>query len=482
MFLPFAILAATLPTLVLGGEFPVHNGVIGGEPQNPTVLEEVSNIVADVVPPKLRYVENSGVCETTPGVYSASGYADLSPTEHMWFWFFAARTDPDNAPLTIWMNGGPGSSSMLGLFQEHGPCLINNDSSTVRLNSQSWNENSNMLYIDQPIGVGFSYGTPTTKSSTEAANGVWRFLQTFFSDARFSKYKTREFGLWTESYGGHYGPTMASYFLDKNAAIAAGTISGITINLKVLGLGNVLTDPITQYPGYISYAMANPYYPLVDDATIKAANDSYYSPGGCRDEILQCAKTGKNSDCSKAQNDCNSNILGPLSGPYDVYYVLDLDPSSYPPDFTDWLNEQVPKIGANTVWTSSSNVVYKNFYSTGDWMRTSRPLLEKVINAGIRTVIFDGDADYICNYQGVENMVNALQTKFSPQYAHTPWTTWTVDGVEAGQFKNAGSFSYVRIYRAGHLVPAYTVGTLPYGKHALTMYNQAMAGQPISST
>jgi carboxypeptidase C (cathepsin A) len=80
-------------------------------------------------------------------------------------------------------------------------------------------------------------------------------------------------------------------------------------------------------------------------------------------------------------------------------------------------------------------------------MRTSKPHLEKVINAGVRTAIYDGDADYICNYQGVENVVNALQHKYSSQYASTPWTTWKVDGVTAGQFKNAGPFSYVRVYR-----------------------------------
>jgi carboxypeptidase C (cathepsin A) len=80
-------------------------------------------------------------------------------------------------------------------------------------------------------------------------------------------------------------------------------------------------------------------------------------------------------------------------------------------------------------------------------MRSSIQYLEKVINAGIRTVIYDGDVDYICNYQGVENMVNALQHKYSLQYTSTPWTSWTVDGVTAGQFKNAGTFSYVRIYR-----------------------------------
>ena len=80
-------------------------------------------------------------------------------------------------------------------------------------------------------------------------------------------------------------------------------------------------------------------------------------------------------------------------------------------------------------------------------MRTSKPHLQKVINAGIRTVVYDGDADYICNYQGVENMVDSLQFTHSSQYASTPWTSWKVDGVTTGQFKNVGSFSYVRVYR-----------------------------------
>jgi len=80
-------------------------------------------------------------------------------------------------------------------------------------------------------------------------------------------------------------------------------------------------------------------------------------------------------------------------------------------------------------------------------MKTSRPHLEKVINAGVRTVVYAGDADYICNYQGVENMVDALRFTHSSQYASTAWTSWKVDGVTVGQFKNAGSFSYVRIYK-----------------------------------
>ena len=72
---------------------------------------------------QIRYKEpgKAGVCETTPGVGSYAGYVDLSPNSHTFFWFFEARHNPDTAPLTLWLNGGPGSDSLIGLFQ--GECL-----------------------------------------------------------------------------------------------------------------------------------------------------------------------------------------------------------------------------------------------------------------------------------------------------------------------------------------------------------------------
>jgi len=93
----------------------------------------------------------------------------------------------------------PGSSSMIGLFQEHGPCRITNDSSTVFLNPMSWNNEVNLLYIDQPVGVGFSQGDLHVGTSEQAAADVWRFLQIFFSDSRFSRYQANPLAIWTES-------------------------------------------------------------------------------------------------------------------------------------------------------------------------------------------------------------------------------------------------------------------------------------------
>ncbi len=89
---------------------------------------------------------------------------------------------------------------MIGLFQENGPCHFVNGETTPSLNEFSWNTNVNMLYIDQPIGVGFSFGTDNVDSTVTAAPLVWTFLQAFF--AQFPTYESRNFGLFTESYGG----------------------------------------------------------------------------------------------------------------------------------------------------------------------------------------------------------------------------------------------------------------------------------------
>ncbi|KAF8887450.1 serine carboxypeptidase [Gymnopilus junonius] len=484
-FVPLALLS--LPFGVFGGQIPVVDGVIGGVPSDSSDFVEavrvpISNVVT--TPGKLRVVENSGICETTPGVFQASGYGDLTATESLWFWFFAARKSPETAPLALWFNGGPGSSSMIGLLQENGPCRINNDTTTVSLNPFSWNNDANVLYIDQPVGVGFSHGDEKVGTSEQAAADVWTFLQIFLSDKRFSHLQLNKLALWTESYGGHYGPTFAAYFLKQNAAILERKVSGKILNLQVLGIGDGLTNPLIQYPGYIEFAGVNPYHPLVTPDVIAAANTSWTTPvTGCRDMIIACnGVNGTDAICSSAQNFCNNRILSPLAGNYDVYFILAMNPDPYPPEISTFLNTVAPQIGGEVTWVQSSNSVYRNFSKTGDWMRNSAPDLEFVINSGIRTIIYDGDADYILNSDGVEAMVDDLETIWSPIYKFQKFQTFKVRGQEAGVFKNAGRFSYVRIYGAGHEVPAYKHGKLAYGEAAAQFFTQIMRDENLSST
>ncbi|KAI0774787.1 serine carboxypeptidase [Trametes elegans] len=472
-----ALLAALPATTVLGKprQFPTDSqGVIGG---TRGVLNTNSKVVTEAkvktTPGQLRIVENSGVCEA-PGVYQASGYADLAENESLWFWFFEARHNPDTAPLTLWLNGGPGSSSMIGLFQEHGPCRITNDSKSVDPNPNSWNEVSNMLYLDQPVGVGFSHGETKVGTSQQAAQDIWEFLQILFKDGRFAKYQKHDFALWTESY-----------ILDQNAAIANGSLSDISVNLKTFGVGDGTTDALLQYPGYIQYAKSNPYQsPLIPLDQIDAINQNLTKPGGCSDQIAECYKTGIDDTCSDAQNYCNTYVLGPIEGDWDPYYVLSKYPDPYPPALDDFLaNETLTKaIGAESQWAMINYDVYTNFAHTGDWMRNARPPLERVVDAGVRTLVYVGDADMITNVAGIESLLDGMQTKFSDEYAQQALGNYTVRGVAAGVYKNAGTLSYLRLFGAGHEVPAYSYGPLGVGEVALQFFSQINSNQPLKST
>lgn len=107
------------------------------------------------------------ICETTPGVKSYSGYVNLPanlsegrPYDiHTFFWFFEARSNPHHAPLSLWLQGGPGAPSTPAALGENGPCFVTHDSKGTVLNPWSWNNEVNMLYMDQPVQTGFSYDT-----------------------------------------------------------------------------------------------------------------------------------------------------------------------------------------------------------------------------------------------------------------------------------------------------------------------------------
>jgi carboxypeptidase C (cathepsin A) len=103
--------------------------------------------------------------KTTEGVKAYSGYVHLPPNLsegksyniNTYFWFFEARKNPQTVPLSLWLQGGPGVPSIPAALGENGPCSVSEDSKTTILNPWSWNNEVNMLYIDQPVQVGFSY-------------------------------------------------------------------------------------------------------------------------------------------------------------------------------------------------------------------------------------------------------------------------------------------------------------------------------------
>jgi cathepsin A (carboxypeptidase C) len=125
--------------------------------------------------------QNDSICAA--GSLQYTGWLDVGP-KHLFFWYFESQNDPANDPLTLWMTGGPGGSSMIGLFEEVGPCLVNEHGNGTNYNPWGWSRNSSLLFVDQPVDVGFSYideGHELPRDSEEAAVDMHRFLQLFVS-------------------------------------------------------------------------------------------------------------------------------------------------------------------------------------------------------------------------------------------------------------------------------------------------------------
>jgi len=181
------------------------------------------------------------------------------------------------------MDGGPGDPSMISAFGSNGPCRINSDLD-VEFNPFSWNNVSNMLYLDQPTQTGFSYSIPvngwvdpdsgfiinlpdnvcpdyaqeagtcgtysngnyslTADSTNSAAPNVWRAVQGFMG--AFPQYSRCNITIGTESYGGHYGPVFAEYF--EQMADAKNVSGAQPVRVHSLMINNGWYDPIIQYP------------------------------------------------------------------------------------------------------------------------------------------------------------------------------------------------------------------------------------------
>ena len=162
--------------------------------------------------------QDNSTCPTN-GERQWTGTVDVTDEHRLFYWFFDSRNDPENDPIIFWINGGPGGSSMMGLFAEMGPCVLELNADEPVPNPWSWNNNASVLFIDQPAGVGLSSrkeGSPTPKLDFEGAVDFQVFLNIFFGDI-FPDRARLPIHFAAESYGGHYGPTYVDHILKSRA-------------------------------------------------------------------------------------------------------------------------------------------------------------------------------------------------------------------------------------------------------------------------
>ncbi|KAG0253529.1 hypothetical protein BG011_006320 [Mortierella polycephala] len=415
-----------------------------------------------------------------PDVKQYSGYLDVGSDKHFFFWFFESRSKPKSDPLTLWLNGGPGCSSLTGLFMELGPCSVKEDGSGTVYNPHSWNSNSSVIFLDQPTNVGYSYGDSVSNTFT-AAKDVYALLQVFFKE--FPEYQRLDFHIAGESYAGHYIPAMGKEINDQNKKIATPLLRppGVQhINLASLLIGNGLTDPKTQYEYYPEMACRNSYGPVLDDATCDKMTAAYPA---CADLIQACYDTESVFRCLPAAAYCNKEMISPyqMSGqnPYDVrkkcegegglcYPILDV--------IQTYLNREDVKtaLGAQVETYQSCNMqVNMRFMLQGDWMKPFHYMVPPLLEDGIRVLLYSGDADFICNWMGNKAWALALPWSGQPRMQEKKDKKWIANGHHAGDVRTSGPLTFLRAFGGGHM--------LPYDKpeESLAMFNTWVNGKKL---
>lgn len=194
------------------------------------------------------YIENNDtetarilalVTGLTPNITSYSGFftIDKKCDSNIFFWFFPSQNNWKKDPVSVWLNGGPGSSSLIGLFLENGPYTLTSNG-TLILNEYSWTRNSSMIYIDNPVGTGFSYSTLECYLTTQEkiGQGILNALLQFFK--LFPELSQNSFYLTGESYAGKYIPATAHAIFTSDQKI--------NFNFEGIAIGNGWIDPVNQ--------------------------------------------------------------------------------------------------------------------------------------------------------------------------------------------------------------------------------------------
>lgn len=428
----------------------------------------------------LSYVLRGGAVDDDlcdPGSKSISGYVDISGSQydengenkHLFYWFFEKRSsaisskeeeDPSDIPIILWLTGGPGCSSTLALLFENGPCKVSEDGMSTTINPYSWTEAAHVIWLDQPAGVGFSYGDENDSNEEMISEDAYYFLLAFFESN--PEYSQNPLTIVGESYGGHYAPAVAHKVWTKNKT------SDIKINLAGLAIGNGLTNPYEQYKYYPEMAVNNSH-------GIKVISDDVYDAmtsavPKCQALIKKCNDGDSVVDrfaCQAAFVVCNTAETSPYSmtglNPYDIRKTCDIQPLCY--DFSnietflnlDSTREALHVTDESSAWTSCNYEINMKFHS--DWMHDFSPFVADLLNDGIHTLVYAGDVDFICNYLGNRAWTIALEWDFQNEFNATEDHEWGTgnynnsEGTAAGLVKTSNGFTFMQVYDAGHMVP-----------------------------
>ncbi|KAJ7770967.1 alpha/beta-hydrolase [Mycena maculata] len=406
--------------------------------------------------------ENICPVSAGPGI-SHAGYIGLrgdreDTPKRSFFWYFEAEHDAENAPIVLSIGGGPGSSGMVNPMAGQGPCLAV-ENGTIP-NPNRWTEHFNLLALDHPVGVGFSYGTQVN-NSRDAAIDVYDFFQKFYR--LFPHLLKNQLILSGGSYGGMYIPHIATVIHEQNTALAAGKgePSAVHINLESMMIHNPISDATSQYTWELQMRCYN-----AEIYNASTCAEMFEILPVCLDSI-RLAQQGPGWNVERhvaAQNICDPLERGDTHGTV----VEDIRRKCYnkdgcPSPSLGWTDEFFHRTDIKDSLGIPERIDYRihaddvsvEFGKYGDLIQPAYLLYEPLLAAGIRLLHYVGTQDAICAWPGVLSFLKLIRSPFQEEFLSTPDISWPTaeDATVRAVGEGAGSMTYILVAQAGHSVP-----------------------------
>ncbi|XP_059063481.1 serine carboxypeptidase-like 45 [Cryptomeria japonica] len=419
-----------------------------------------------------------------------AGYVtvDRNYDRALFYYFVEAEKNPSSKPLVLWLNGGPGCSSLgVGAFSENGPFQ---PSKTILVqNDYSWNKEANVLYLESPAGVGFSYSNTTSfyegvNDRRTALDNLVFFIRWF---KKFPAYKTRDLYLTGESYAGHYIPQLAERMLRYNRKYKIFNLKGVAIGNPLMKFGNDLNARAEflwshglicdqsykemvytcNYSRYVHEfyrhnlsAACNEVNSLISQEVSDFIDNYDVTLDVCLSSIGMQSKT-LNSMLFQRKNEENPQLPDVCVGDESTTYLNRLD-------VQEAMNIRLT--GAAKQWSPCSRKLH---YDHLNLEISTVHLLGELVKAGIRVFVYSGDQDSVIPLTGTRTLIYNLAAELKLNTS-APYRVW-FEGNQVGGWTQvySNSLSYATVRGGSHEVP------FSQPERSLVLFKSFLKGEPL---